>query len=69
MQTRSRLLRVLFTASLLLTLSGCVAAIGNRPPPMATVGQQLIDLKKARDEGALSETEYVAQRAKLLGEK
>jgi hypothetical protein len=29
----------------------------------------LIDLKKAKDEGALSETEYLAQRAKVLGEK
>ena len=35
----------------------------------ATLGQQLSDLKKARDAGALSEDEYQAQRKKLLEEK
>ena len=33
----------------------------------ATLGQQLIDLKTARDTGAISEGEYHAQKAKLLG--
>ncbi len=32
-----------------------------------TVGQQLVDLKKARDTGAITEAEYQAQRAKLVG--
>jgi hypothetical protein len=31
-----------------------------------TVGQQLIDLKKARDNGALSASEYDSQRRKLV---
>jgi hypothetical protein len=31
-----------------------------------TIGQQLIDLKKARDNGALSASEYDAQRRKLI---
>jgi len=31
-----------------------------------TVGQQLIDLKKARDAGAITDAEYQAQRAKVL---
>ena len=71
MHKTSLFLRSLLTASLLLTLSGCVAAIGNRQPPAssATLGQQLIDLKKARDEGVLTEAEYAVQRAKFLGEK
>ncbi|HTR43050.1 MAG TPA: SHOCT domain-containing protein [Pseudomonadales bacterium] len=34
-----------------------------------TVGQQLIDLKKARDSGAITEAEYEAEKAKLLNEK
>jgi hypothetical protein len=34
-----------------------------------TVGQQLIDLKKARDDGAITETEYEAEKANLLNEK
>jgi uncharacterized protein YceK len=62
-------------ASILLSLcvvflSGCVA-IGNHDGHhgSTTLGQQLIDLQKARDAGALSEAEYQTQRAKLLGHK
>jgi hypothetical protein len=57
-----------------LMLSGCVIAMGNRDlgQPRATsptLGQQLVDLKKARDAGALTEAEYEQQRQKLLDEK
>lgn len=31
-----------------------------------TLGQQLVDLKKARDSGAITDQEYQAQRTKLL---
>ena len=31
-----------------------------------TIGQQLIDLQRARDAGAISADEYQAQKAKLL---
>jgi PBP1b-binding outer membrane lipoprotein LpoB len=57
--------------TLALLLGGCVAAIGNREPARssATLGQQLIDLQKAKEAGAISEQEYFAQRAKFLGEK
>jgi hypothetical protein len=34
-----------------------------------TVGQQLIDLQRAKDTGAISAGEYQAQKAKLLAEK
>ncbi len=52
-------------------LTGCLnlqlgGGSTTRPQP-PTVGQQLIDLKKARDTGAISEAEYQAARAKLLG--
>lgn len=56
-----------------LGFSGCIAAIGNREPIQSrarvgtTLGQELLDLQKARDAGALTEAEYQAQRAKLLG--
>ena len=52
----------------ILWFSGCVAAIGNRDAHQGsgTVGQQLIDLQKAKDAGALTEAEYQAQKAKLL---
>jgi hypothetical protein len=35
----------------------------------ATVGQQLVDLKKAKDAGALNDQEYDTQKAKILSEK
>ena len=64
-----RLAALLLIPSLLL-LNGCVA-IGNRDAqrPSATLGQQLIDLQKARDTGALSEPEYQTQKAHLLQAK
>lgn len=34
-----------------------------------TVGQQLIDLQKAKDAGAITDAEYQAQKAKLLATK
>ena len=34
-----------------------------------TLGQQLLDLKKARDTGAISEQEYETEKAKLLNQK
>lgn len=34
-----------------------------------TVGQQLIDLRKAKDAGIITEAEYQTQKAKLLGHK
>lgn len=34
-----------------------------------TLGQQLIDLQKAKDAGIITDAEYQSQKAKLLGEK
>jgi len=52
----------------LLTISGC--AIGNSGKLVLSrhisVGQELIDLKEARDRGAISEDEYVQVKSKLL---
>ena len=49
-------------------LSGCVLASSSMPAKHGTtLGQELIDLQKARDSGALTETEYQAQREKLVG--
>lgn len=67
---RINLLLLAALAALVVTTSGCVVALGNSGTPKgggsATMGQQLTDLKKARDAGALSESEYEAQRQKLL---
>ena len=39
---------------------------GNSEIQKATVGQQLIDLQKAKEAGAITDVEYEAQKAKLL---
>ncbi|HWH70601.1 MAG TPA: SHOCT domain-containing protein, partial [Candidatus Sulfotelmatobacter sp.] len=58
--------------SVTLLFSGCVAAIGNGGGGSRgtnTLGQQLVDLKKAKDTGALTDAEYEAQKTKLLQNK
>ena len=51
--------------STMLFLSGCVAAIGDLSG--STVGQQLIDLQKAKNAGVITNAEFQTQKAKLLG--
>ena len=54
-------------------LTGCIGLSiggGTTSKPMnATVGQQLIDLQKAKDSGAITEAEYQAQKSRILNEK
>lgn len=52
-----------FLASLLAACGGNEVV---RPTVSVSIGQQLIDLKKARDAGALSAREYENQRKKLI---
>ncbi len=54
--------------SALLLLSGCIAlGTGSKTTTQQpTVGQQLVDLQKAKDAGAINDTEFQAQKAKLL---
>ncbi len=54
-----------------LLVAGCVGLhVGGGPKTVQeekpTVGQQLIDLQKARDSGAITPQEYEAQKAKLM---
>ena len=48
-----------------------MAAIGNRGTERgtATLGQQLIDLQKAKEAGVITDAEYQVQKAKLLDNK
>lgn len=55
----------LFTGCLNLQLGGGTTT----RPQMATVGQQLIDLQKAKEAGVITDAEYQAQKARILGEK
>ena len=52
---------------ILCLLSGCAWSIGeHKEHGVPTRGQELIDIKKARDLGAITEEEYQAQRKRLL---
>jgi len=53
-------------AILAATLTACGSTEVVRAPVNVSVGQQLIDLKKARDSGALSPREYEQQKAQLI---
>jgi hypothetical protein len=63
----------LLTVLLAMTfLTGCAWHVGGGKTVTTvqpTTGQQLIDLQKARDSGAITPPEYQAQKAKLLGSK
>ena len=48
------------------TILGCGGNEVVRPSTDVSVGQQLIELKKARDSGALSQKEYESQKSKLI---
>lgn len=52
-------------------LTGCVAVVKDQPTgtKAPTAGQQLVDLKHAKDVGAISEAEYETQKAKILGKQ
>ena len=49
-----------------LTLVGCSSNEVLRATVDVSIGQQLIDLKKARDSGALSDREFDQQRRRLI---
>jgi hypothetical protein len=59
------LILTLLTGCLNLEFGGGTKSEMQKP----TVGQQMIDLQKAKDAGAISDAEYQAQKSKILGEK
>jgi hypothetical protein len=69
LQMKKSCSRLLFLAALPLAavLGGCID-IGSHQPALVhpTLGQQLIDLQKARDQGAISQRDYEIERAKLM---
>jgi len=53
-------------------MTGCSWQVGGGHKTQTiqpTTGQQLIDLQKAKDSGAITDSEYQTQKAKLLGGK
>ena len=65
MNTAAKLLIVL-SATAMLTACGGVDTAGRSEISTTTTGQQLIDLKKALDAGAINQSEYDTQRKKIL---
>ena len=61
-----RMISILLILTLLTTMVSCIAvgSGGKKVDHQATLGQQLIDLKKARDEDAISAQEYEELREK-----
>ena len=61
---------VMIGLSAMTLLSGCLGlSVGGGTTTRqqtATVGQQMIDLQKAKDSGAITEAEYQTQKAKVL---
>lgn len=62
MKTQSMFLSM----AVVLALSACSSTEVVRAPVEATIGQQLIDLKSAFNNGALSSREYDSQRRRLI---
>ena len=62
-----KIISVLVVLTILTTMVSCIAvgSGGKKVENQTTLGQQLIDLKKARDEGAVSAQEYEELREKL----
>jgi hypothetical protein len=57
----------LLSALLVVSSSGCVIALGNSgTDKKATTGQELVDLQKAKDAGAINEEDYQAQKKAIL---
>ena len=48
---------------------GCIAVGGTENSQAPTLGKQLIDLKTARDTGAISQPEYDSAKTKLLAQQ
>ncbi len=57
----------IFVIFLIATLMSCIAvgSGGKKIEQQPTLGQEFMDLKKARDEGAISEQEYNEMKEKL----
>jgi len=63
---------VLISLYAMTLLTGCETHLGGGTTnriEQPTVGQQLIDLQRAKEAGAITDADYQAQKAKLLNGK
>jgi PBP1b-binding outer membrane lipoprotein LpoB len=67
---KKTLIPIVAAMTAMLLLTGCLnLQIGGgdkKAPPKPTVGQQMTDLQKAKDSGAITEPEYQAQKARVM---
>ena len=67
------IIAALIGVSAMTLLTGCLSIqLGGGTtsrPQSVSVGQQLLDLQKAKDAGVITDAEYQAQKAKFLNEK
>jgi Short C-terminal domain len=64
-----RAIPVILAGSIIVGLTGCVFSLGGSKEVTSTRttrGQELIDLKRARDQGAITPEEYEAKRRQIL---
>ena len=61
--------KILISGLILALLCGGCIGVGTETTQEVTVGQELIDLKRALDSGAISEQEYVKLKQKTLEKK
>ena len=64
--TKGRSMTAAAALAATLTAAGCGGNEVLQPTVSVSVGQQLIDLKKARDSNALSERDYERQKEQLI---
>ena len=62
-------MRILAMCVVAAMLGGCIGIGDSSQTTPPTVGQQLVDLKTARDRGAISEQEYEQKKAEILRNK
>ena len=64
--SRLKTLTIASLFAMTLGLAGCGGGDSTIKAETTTTGQQLIDLKKAYEQGAISEKEYERERKKIL---
>jgi hypothetical protein len=66
------LIPTMISLAAMMLFSGCLGlSVGGgttTPQQTATVGQQLVDLQRAKEAGAINDAEFQAQKAKLLAQ-
>ncbi len=72
MKTRVHKWTIIAVTYIIMLVSGCAWSIGDKghecptQPIQPTLGQELIDLKMAKDQGVITDEEYQDKKRKLM---